>query len=85
MVQWLRGRLAAEHTSPDGQKTLRLKRRAPGCSKAMPPESENGLRKEMAYYEAKGRIVPSARRLDNPFDRSEEPLRMPGQDGELWP
>jgi len=80
----LRESFVEEYRTKKGEKKLRLRRRGAGCHKAMLPESESGLRKEIAYYLAKGRIKRYARRLSNPFDKCERPLPMPGQEGRLW-
>ena len=54
-------------------------RRATGCSKVLLGESEEALRREIDYLHAKRSIVPSARRVSNPYDRREQPLPMPGE------
>jgi len=66
------------------RKDWRLKYHGAGCHKVMLPENEEGLRKEIAHYLAKNKIVPSARRLHNPTDKFERPLPMPGKAGRLW-
>lgn len=80
----LRESFVEEYATKKGEKKLRLKRHGAGCHKVMLPESESGLRKEIAYYLAKGRVAPSARRLNDPSDRHERPLPMPGEEGRLW-
>ena len=84
MLRRLRRSFLEVRKNKKGEKKVRFKHHGAGCYKLMLPESETGLRKEIAYYIAKGKICPSALRLSNPFDRSEKPLPMPGQKGRLW-
>jgi len=65
-------------------KIWRLKYHGAGCHKVMLPETEKGLRKEIAYYLAKNKVAPAARRLHNPIDKFERPLPTPGKAGRLW-
>ena len=73
----MRDRFVEEYVNKKGETNLRLRRRFL-YQKVMAPESENALRKEIAYYQKTGKIMPRARRLNNPFDKLEVPLKMPG-------
>lgn len=61
-----------------GKKKRRLRRRFL-YQKVMLPETDNALRREIAYFEKTGKITPSARRLNNPFDKLEATMNVPGQ------
>lgn len=74
----VRHRFTEEYVNKKGEKKLRLRRRLL-YQKAMLPETDNALRKEIAYFEKKRKIRPWARRLNNPFDKQEAPLKMSGQ------
>ncbi len=79
LFKQLRERFLEVVRTKDGKKKKRIKRRGAGCQKALLSENDHGLLHEIAYYRRTGRIVPSARRVSDPFDKSEKPLRMPGQ------
>jgi hypothetical protein len=79
MLEQLRSSFIEEITTKKGIKKKRLKRRGAGCHKVMLSESETALMNELAYYQRTGKIVPSARRLSNPFNKREKPLPMPGK------
>jgi len=74
----MRDRFIEEYVTRKGEKKLRLRRRLL-YQKAMLPETDNALRKEIAFYEATDKIRPRARRINNPFDKLEAPMKMPGQ------
>jgi hypothetical protein len=74
----MRDCFAEEYVTRKGEIKLRLRRRF-GHQKALLPESDNALRKEIAYFRKTGRIMPRARRLNNPFDKSETPMKAPGR------
>lgn len=78
MLKQLRRRFVESYVTKKGEKRRRMKRRGAGCRKILLAESEDVLLKEIAYYQRRGVIVPSARRLNNPFDRREQPMPMPG-------
>lgn len=79
MLKQLRRRFVESYVTKKGEKRKRFKRRGAGCHKLMLAESEDALLKEIAYYQAHGVTRPSTRRLNNPFNRRERPLPMPGQ------
>lgn len=83
-LQRLRESFVEQYMTKKGKKKLRLKRHGAGCHKLMLPETENSLRKEIAYYFATGNMKRYARRLSNPFDKGERPLPFPGKKGGLW-
>lgn len=70
-------RFMEEYVNKKGEKKLRLRRRLL-YQKAMLPETDNALRKEIAYFQKKRKIHPRARRINNPFDKLEVPMKMPG-------
>lgn len=77
----LRRRFCVEREPEEGKKQWQLKPRGRGCRKAMLPESEKQLRREIDFYLRKGKIARYARRVSNPFDKFERPLAMPGRRG----
>ena len=81
-LQRLRDSFVKECTTKSGEKKLRLRRHFLH-QRIMLPESAATLRKEIAYYQRTGRIAPRARRINNPFDKSEIPIAMPGLPFEL--
>ena len=73
----VRHRFMEEYVNKKGEKKLRLRRRLL-YQKAMLPETDNALRKEIAHFEKKRKIRPWARTINNPFDKREAPVKMPG-------
>ena len=67
MLQWLRESFVEEYTTKGGEKKPRPGRRGAGCRKLMLPESENALRKVIAYYEKTGKIMPWAPQVEQPL------------------
>lgn len=55
------------------------KGRAPGCQVLLLPESEKALRKEIAYFKAKRRVMPSARRYSR-----HSPYMLAPEDFDSW-
>jgi hypothetical protein len=82
VLKHIRGRFVETCTTKSGLRT-RMKRHGAGCSKVLLGESEDVLIKEIAFFERTGAIIPSARRINHPFDRRERCLPMPGQDHDL--
>ena len=83
LLRGLRSRFVEVRKTKKGKKRV-FKGKGAGCAKRLLPESESGLRREIAYFAAKGRLAPWTRRLSDPFDRDERPLPMPGEPGRLW-
>ena len=83
VLQQLRRRFTKEDTDKDGQKRLKTKYDALGCCKIMFSESERSLRKEIAFFRATGQIYFQARRVNDPYDKHEKHLPMPGQKEQL--
>ncbi len=75
----LRRRFLERYTTRKGRQRVRVKRHGAGCRMVLLTEASEALQKEIAYYEAKGIIHPSARRVSNPHDWRERPLPMPGR------
>lgn len=83
-VRQLRKSFREVYRNKKGKRKWRVKRRGAGCTKAMLPESDGALRCEILYYKLTDKIRASARRLNNPFNKREDPIPMPGEDGVRW-
>lgn len=75
-LRQMRHSFMEEYVTKKGQTKLRLRRRFI-YQKVMLPETDNALNKEIAYFKKTGKIAPSARRINNPFDKLEAPMKMP--------
>jgi hypothetical protein len=78
LLDQLRKRFLDPHGPQNPEQRQRIKRSGAGCRMILLPENDEALKKEIAYFQARGVVIPSARRVSNPRNRRERPVPMSG-------
>lgn len=78
LLDQLRKKFIDPRAPKNPEQRQRIKRSGAGCGMILLPENDEALKKEIAYYQARGVIIPSARRVNIQRNQHERPVPISG-------